>query len=81
MISIMSPQYRAYTRALLSEKSASPLFPTTTWGGGGAANSWCIMETHKIEGSILHKCVQKSMVDRVKYFIGAQAITHSVRVD
>ena len=35
-----SPQYRAFSRAVMDEKSLSPLFPV----GGGAVvtNDWCI---------------------------------------
>ena len=42
-----SPQYRAFSRAVMDEKSLSPLFPV----GGGAVvtNDWCItdLETGK----------------------------------
>ena len=39
-----SPQYRAFSRAVMDEKLLSPLFPVGRgWGGGGAVvtNDWC----------------------------------------
>ena len=39
-----SPQCRAFSRAVMDEKSLSPLFPVRGGGGGGAVvtNDWCI---------------------------------------
>ena len=36
-----SPQYRAFSRAVMDEKSLSPLFPVG--GGTVVTNDWCIM--------------------------------------
>ena len=40
-----SPQCWAFSRALIDEKSLSPLFPVDGVGGGGAVvtNDWCII--------------------------------------
>ena len=40
-----SSQYRAFSRAVMDEKSLSPLFPLGWGGGEGGAvvtNDWCI---------------------------------------
>ena len=39
-----SPQYMAFSRAVMDEKSLSPLFPVGVCGRGGAVvtNDWCI---------------------------------------
>ena len=36
-----SPQYRAFSRAVMDEKSSSPLFPVGE--GVVVANDWCII--------------------------------------
>ena len=36
------PQYRAFSRAVMDEKSSSPLFPVGGGGGAGVTNDWCI---------------------------------------
>ena len=33
-----SPQCRAFSRAVIDEKSLSPLFSVGVWGGGGGAS-------------------------------------------
>ena len=44
-----SPQCRAFSRAVMDEKSFSPLFPVGGGGGGGGGavvtNDWCITAT------------------------------------
>ena len=37
-----SPQYRAFSRAVMDEKSLSPLFPVGGGGGAVVTNDWCI---------------------------------------
>ena len=37
-----SPQYRAFSRAVMDEKSSSPLFPV---GGAVVTNDWCTFVT------------------------------------
>ena len=39
-----SPQCRAFSRAVMDEKSLSPLFPVS--GGAVVTNDWCIMDTN-----------------------------------
>ena len=57
-----SPQCRALSRAVMNEKSSSPLFPVGGWGGGGGAvvtNDWCINNTT----SLPHPVSQRTETD------------------
>ena len=49
----MSPQYRAFSRTVMDEKSLSPLFAVVRWGRAGAVvtNDWCITEREHAWGS------------------------------
>ena len=42
MILSRSPQCRAFSRAVMDEKSLSPLFPVGGGGGAVVTNDWCI---------------------------------------
>ena len=51
------PQCRAFSRAVMDEKSLLSLFPVGVCRGGGAVvtNDWCIIET--IEACELKFCI------------------------
>ena len=47
------PQYRAFSRAVMDEKSLSPLFPVRGGGGAVVTNDWCIT-AFVYDGSACH---------------------------
>ena len=55
----LSPQCRAFSRALKTEKLKAPLFPGPV--GAGTINDWCI--------TITNKCIMQSLEHYLSVFV------------